>query len=156
MSTTIKDLHLQAFWICVAITAVVFAAMIYSLIKFRRSQAAMQNALMLQSTRVDVIWTVVPALILVAVAIPAAERILKPQDLRVPSGTEVRLLTSEDVIHSWYAPHPGLQRSAVPDLVKELWFEADSDREGIYRGQCAALELTAATPADSRTAQVLN
>lgn len=78
----IEHLHMQAFWICAAITVVVFGAMLYSLIKFRRSQTAVLGTTMLQSTRVEVIWTVIPALILVAVAIPAAELILKMEDMR--------------------------------------------------------------------------
>jgi cytochrome c oxidase subunit 2 len=60
--------------------------------------------------------------------------------LVVPSGTKVRLLlTSQDVIHAWYVPDFGLKRSAIPGFVNELWFRVDPGKEGIYRGQCAAL-----------------
>ena len=40
LSRAIYGLHMEAFWICVAIAVVVFGAMIYSLVKFRRSQGA--------------------------------------------------------------------------------------------------------------------
>ncbi len=72
----LSTLHLEAFWLCVAIALVVVAAMIYSLVKFRRSQGAVPGS-MLHSTKVELFWTVLPVLILVLVAIPAAELILK-------------------------------------------------------------------------------
>ncbi|MGD0501466.1 MAG: cytochrome c oxidase subunit II transmembrane domain-containing protein [Steroidobacteraceae bacterium] len=73
----IDALHLDAFWICVGIAIVVFGAMIYSLVKFRKSQNAMADPSMLHSTKAEVIWTLVSVLILVILAIPAAELILK-------------------------------------------------------------------------------
>jgi cytochrome c oxidase subunit 2 len=44
-----------------------------------------------------------------------------------------------DVIHAWWVPDFGAKRSAVPGFVNELWFKVDAGKEGIYRGQCAAL-----------------
>jgi cytochrome c oxidase subunit 2 len=82
ISRNIYDLHMEAFWICVAIAIVVFGAMIYSLVKFRKSQGAIPDTTMLHSTKVEIIWTVIPVLILVVVAIPAAELILKMEDMR--------------------------------------------------------------------------
>ncbi|MGA2397184.1 MAG: cytochrome c oxidase subunit II [Steroidobacteraceae bacterium] len=203
ISRDIYGLHMEAFWICVGIAIVVFGAMIYSLVKFRASQGAVPDTTMLHSTKVEIIWTIVPVVILVVMAIPAAELILKMEDMRnsdlsirvtgyqwkwqyqymdagagidffstlkqdsnfarqlhsgidpnavpnylldvdhplvVPSGTKVRLiLTSGDVIHAWYVPDFGLKRSAVPGFINELWFKVDPGKEGIYRGQCAAL-----------------
>jgi cytochrome c oxidase subunit 2 len=49
------------------------------------------------------------------------------------------LLTSQDVIHAWWVPDFGAKRSVVPGFVNELWFRIDPGKEGIYRGQCAAL-----------------
>ena len=82
MSRDIYDLHMEAFWICVAIAIVVFGAMIYSLVKFRASQGAVPDTTMLHSTKVEIIWTIVPVVILVVMAIPAAELILKMEDMR--------------------------------------------------------------------------
>jgi cytochrome c oxidase subunit 2 len=60
--------------------------------------------------------------------------------LVIPSGTKVRLLlTSQDVIHAWWVPDFGAKRSVIPGFVNELWFTVDPGKEGIYRGQCAAL-----------------
>jgi cytochrome c oxidase subunit 2 len=49
------------------------------------------------------------------------------------------LLTSQDVIHAWWVPDFGAKRAAIPGFVNELWFRVDPGKEGIYRGQCAAL-----------------
>jgi cytochrome c oxidase subunit 2 len=76
ISRDISVLHIEAFWLCVAIAIVVVGAMIYSLVKFRKSQGAVPGS-MLHSTKVEIFWTVIPVLILVLVAIPAAELILK-------------------------------------------------------------------------------
>src|SRR6202020_196191 len=82
ISRDIYDLHMEAFWICVAIAIVVFGAMIYSLVRFRASQGAVPDTTMLHSTKVEIIWTIIPVVILVVMAIPAAELILKMEDMR--------------------------------------------------------------------------
>src|SRR5580698_864870 len=196
-------LHMIVFWICVGIAVVVVGAMIYTLVKFRHSQGSVADTNMLHSTKVEIIWTIIPVLILVVMAVPAADLILKQEDTRnselsirvtgyqwkweynymdaaegvdffstlardsnfarqvnsgidpktvpnylldvdkpmvIPSGTKVRLLlTSQDVIHAWWVPDFGAKRAAIPGFVNELWFKVDPGKEGIYRGQCAAL-----------------
>jgi cytochrome c oxidase subunit 2 len=82
LSHAMYALHMEVFWICVGIAVVVFGAMIYSLVKFRRSQGAVADTNMLHSTKVEIIWTIVPVVILVVMAIPAAEVILKMEDSR--------------------------------------------------------------------------
>jgi cytochrome c oxidase subunit II len=203
LSKDMYALHMEVFWICVGIAVVVFGAMIYSLVKFRRSQGAIPDTTMVHSTKVEIIWTIIPVIILVVMAVPAADLILKQEDTRnselsirvtgyqwkwqyeymdagegvnffstlrqdsnfarqlrsgidpasvdnyllevdkrlvIPSGTKVRLLlTSMDVIHAWWVPDFGAKRSAIPGFVNELWFKVEPGKEGIYRGQCAAL-----------------
>ncbi|NND61180.1 MAG: cytochrome c oxidase subunit II [Gammaproteobacteria bacterium] len=78
------ELHMIVFWICVAIAIVVFGAMFYSLFKFRRSQGAVPDTTMVHSTRMEIIWTIIPIAILVAMAIPAAETLVKIEDTRSP------------------------------------------------------------------------
>jgi cytochrome c oxidase subunit II len=82
LSQDIYRIHMEVFWICVAIAVVVFAAMIYSLVKFRKSQGAIPDTKMVHSTKVEIIWTIIPVLILVVMAVPAAELILKMEDSR--------------------------------------------------------------------------
>ncbi|MBD8575292.1 cytochrome c oxidase subunit II [Pseudomonas syringae] len=70
VSQAVHTLHMTIFWICVAIGLVLFAAMAWSLFAHRRSRHA-QPAGFHENTRVEILWTVVPLLILVGMAIPA-------------------------------------------------------------------------------------
>ena len=56
----------------------------------------------------------------------------------LPVGKKVRiLLTSTDVIHTWWVPQFGVKRDAVPGFLRETWILIE--KPGIYRGQCAEL-----------------
>jgi cytochrome c oxidase subunit 2 len=56
----------------------------------------------------------------------------------VPVGTKVRfLITSADVIHSWWVPALAVKKDAIPGFVNESWTRIDEP--GIYRGQCTEL-----------------
>ena len=58
--------------------------------------------------------------------------------LVLPTNKKVRiLLTSTDVIHSWWVPAFGVKRDAVPGYLREMW--VNIDKPGTYRGQCAQL-----------------
>jgi cytochrome c oxidase subunit 2 len=58
--------------------------------------------------------------------------------LILPTNKKVRiLLTSTDVIHSWWVPAFGVKRDAVPGYLREMW--VNIEKPGIYRGQCAQL-----------------
>jgi cytochrome c oxidase subunit 2 len=60
--------------------------------------------------------------------------------LVVPAGTKVRLLiTAQDVIHAWWVPALAIKKDAIPGFVNEAWFKIDTDKVGLYRGQCAEL-----------------
>jgi cytochrome c oxidase subunit 2 len=82
LSQSMYALHMEVFWICVGIAVVVFGAMIYSLVKFRRSVGAVPDTTMVHSTKVEIIWTIIPVIILVVMAVPAADLILKQEDTR--------------------------------------------------------------------------
>jgi cytochrome c oxidase subunit 2 len=58
--------------------------------------------------------------------------------LIVPKGAKVRLLlTSNDVIHSWWVPDLAIKKDAVPGFIHETFFRAAE--AGVFRGQCAEL-----------------
>ncbi len=198
LSLETYDLHMMVFWWCVAIGIVVFGVMIFSLIKHRKSQGA-EPATFTHSTTAEIIWTTIPVIILVLMAVPTAETMVKMEDSRnpdlsivvtgyqwkwhykyqdtdvdfysslarsslearrkasgidpfsvanyllevdkplvVPRGAKVRLLvTSNDVIHSWWVPALSMKKDAIPGMVNETWFRANET--GTYRGQCAEL-----------------
>jgi cytochrome c oxidase subunit 2 len=75
-------LHMLILEICVGIAIVVFGAMIYSLVAFRRSQGAVADPNLTHSTKVEIVWTIVPIVILVLMAIPAARALVKIEDMR--------------------------------------------------------------------------
>jgi cytochrome c oxidase subunit II len=75
VSHAVFDLHMTIFWICVAIGIVVFGAMFWSMIVHRRSTGQVA-AKFHESTTVEILWTVVPLLILVAMAIPATKTLI--------------------------------------------------------------------------------
>ena len=81
LSKEIYGLHMKIFWYCVAIGIVVFGVMIYSLIKFRKSQGAQADTTLVHSTKVEIIWTVIPILILIAMAVPTARGLIAIENM---------------------------------------------------------------------------
>ncbi len=80
VSQSVYDLHMTIFWICVVIGIVVFGVMFWSMFKYRKSQGA-QPAQFHESTTVEIIWTLVPIVIMVAMAIPATATLVKMYDV---------------------------------------------------------------------------
>ena len=74
-----RNLHHLALIICTVIGIVVFGVLGYSLVKFRKSQGA-QAAKFSHSTKAEIIWTIVPVLILVGLAIPTARVLIEMED----------------------------------------------------------------------------
>jgi cytochrome c oxidase subunit 2 len=190
------SLHMTIFIICVLIGVVVYGVLFFSLIKYRKSKGAVP-AKFHHSTKVEVLWTVVPFLILIGMAIPSTRVLTQiydaseseldivvtgyqwrwqyrylsedgeevsffsnlatpdeqiynvaakgenyllevDQPLVLPVGRKVRfLLTSADVIHSWWVPDFAVKKDAVPGFMNESWVVAE--QTGTYRGQCTEL-----------------
>jgi cytochrome c oxidase subunit 2 len=81
VSREIYSLHMLVFWVCVAIGVVVFSALTYALVAFRKSGGA-KPATWDHSTLAEFVWTVVPVIILIALAIPAAKGLVMIEDTR--------------------------------------------------------------------------
>lgn len=81
ISREVYHLHMLVFYACCAIGALVFGVMIYSLINHRRSKNP-KPANFHESTTVEILWTVAPFIILIALAIPAAGTLIKMEDTR--------------------------------------------------------------------------
>jgi cytochrome c oxidase subunit 2 len=193
ISHKVYDLHMLTFQICVVICIGVFAVLIYSIFKHRKSKGA-KPASFHESTTVEIIWTTIPFLILVGMAVPATKTLLALEDTRdadmsikvtgyqwkwkydyldedisffsslttprdqienkaekgenylvevdnpivVPINKKIRfLITSNDVIHSWWVPALGWKQDAVPGFINDAWTELKEP--GTYRGKCAEL-----------------
>ena len=81
ISQDLYGLHMLVFWICVAIGVVVFGAMAWSILHHRKSKGAVA-ANFHESTTVEIVWTVVPLLILIGIAIPATGTLLDLEDAK--------------------------------------------------------------------------
>ena len=193
ISNSIFELHMYALWVCVAIAVVVYGVMFWSLFKYRKSKGA-KAAKFTHSTAMELIWTLIPIVILIALIFPSLKVLRAMYDsgnseinilvtgyqwkwkyeyiddgfsyfsnlstdrdsiykggkkddnyllevdnqLIVPVGKKVRfLVTSNDVIHSWWVPDFAVKRDAIPGYVNEAW--AIVNEEGVYRGQCTEL-----------------
>ena len=192
------EAHMVALWVCVVIGFLVFAAMAYAIFAFRKSKGAVA-ATFSHNTTAEILWTVIPVIILVVMAIPATSKLIAMYDTRnaemtvkvtgyqwmweydylgqdvrffsrldresdrlrqsgqrpdpathphyllevdnrlvLPVDTKVRfVITSDDVIHSWWVPALGWKQDAVPGIINENWTLIE--KPGIYRGQCAEL-----------------
>jgi cytochrome c oxidase subunit II len=81
LSKKIYSLHQLIMWVCVILAVVVFGVMIYSIVKFRKSQGAEPDRTMIHSTKVEIVWTVIPILILIGMAVPIAKTLIEIEDM---------------------------------------------------------------------------
>jgi cytochrome c oxidase subunit II len=193
LSKDMYDLHMIAMLICALIGLVVFGVMFYSLIHHRKSKGV-TPASFHDNIRLEILWSIIPFLILVGLAIPATRVLMRMDDssdsdvtikvvgsqwkwqyqyldqgisyfsnlstpydqiqnkekkgqwyllevdkpLVLPVNKKIRfLVTSTDVIHSWWVPDLGIKRDAMPGFMYEAW--AIIKKPGVYRGQCTEL-----------------
>ena len=193
ISSQVYDLHMLMFMVCVVIAVVVFGVMFISMFLHRKSRGA-KPANFHESVKVEIAWTVVPFIILILMAFPAAKTLIAMEDtseadmtvlvtgsqwkwhykymdsdvefystlatqqeqirnkfakgenyllevdrpLVIPTGQKVRfLITSDDVIHSWWVPDFAIKKDANPGFINEAW--TNVNEPGVYRGQCAEL-----------------
>ncbi len=86
ISRDIYSLHMLIFWVCCAIAVFVFGWMIVALVLHRKSRGV-EAAQFSHSTKAEIIWTAIPAVILVAMAVPAAKTMIAVEDDRNPDLT---------------------------------------------------------------------
>lgn len=75
----IFSLHMTIFWICVIIFVFVFSFMFYSIFAHRKSKNY-EPSQFSHSTSVEIVWTIVPFIILVVMAVPATQVLIKMED----------------------------------------------------------------------------
>lgn len=75
ISHIVYDLHMLILWICVVIGIVVFGAMFWSILHHRKAKGAVA-AQFHHNITIEIIWTAIPALILVAMAYPATKTLI--------------------------------------------------------------------------------
>ena len=75
LSRNIYDLHMLIFYICCVIAVVVFGVMFWSIFRHRKSRGV-TAAQFHHHTTVEIIWTAIPMLILILMAIPATKSLI--------------------------------------------------------------------------------
>jgi cytochrome c oxidase subunit II len=194
------SMHNQFMIIITVLFVVVFAIMVYSMLKHRKSAGAEPASFSGPTGALQWFWVMVPFAMLlfidfVLMGIPAFHAVIDMEDTRtkadmvlkvtgmqwkwqyeypdsgikyistlttprdqiegkapkgehyllevdnevvLPVGKKVRiLLTSTDVIHTWWVPQFGVKRDAIPGFLRETWVRIEEP--GTYRGQCAEL-----------------
>ena len=79
VSSDIYTLHWGILWVCVVIFVIVFGAMFWSIFKHRRSAGA-KAAQFHENTTIELIWTIVPFIILIGMAYPATKTVIEMKD----------------------------------------------------------------------------
>jgi len=79
------DLHMIVLWICVVIGIGVFTVMFTSIVLHRKSRGH-EAAKFNHSTKAEIIWTIIPVLILIVMAVPATTALVRMED---SSGAEM-------------------------------------------------------------------
>ncbi len=86
ISQRVQSLHHMSLAVCVVVGVIVFGAMFYSIFAHRRSRHPVP-ATFHESTKVEVLWTLVPTLILIGMAIPATVTLRAIEDNSDPDLT---------------------------------------------------------------------
>ena len=94
ISRRVYDMHMMVLWICFWIGVVVFGAMTISIVKHRKSKGV-KPADFYESLTAEIAWTVVPFIILIAMAVPAAKTLI------VMEQTEDAEITLKITGHQW-------------------------------------------------------
>ena len=81
ISIEIYDLHMLVMWVCTVIGVITFGLMIYALVNHRKSKG-FEPAEFSHDTRAEVIWMIIPTLIVIGLALPAAKTLVKIEDNR--------------------------------------------------------------------------
>lgn len=79
VSRDIHDLHMYILWVCVVIGVLVYSLITYSVIHHRKSKGVIA-AQFHENTKLEAVWTVIPFLILLTMAIPATRIMVKAYD----------------------------------------------------------------------------
>ena len=79
VSQAAYDIHMIMMWICTAIGIAVFGFMFYVMYAHRKSRGAVAENFH-ENVLVELLWTIVPAIILIVMAVPATTALLKVYD----------------------------------------------------------------------------
>ncbi len=111
------DLHMTVLWICIIIGALVYSTMFTSIVLHRKSRGH-KAAQFSHSTRAEIIWTIIPVLILVAMALPATRALIRLEDT---SGAEMTIkITGFQWRWKYEYPDQGIQYISSLDAASNV------------------------------------
>ena len=112
---TIHGLYVSVFWWCMVILVVVWAVLAYIVVRFRENPDRPPPKQIHGHLGMEIAWTIGPALIVVAIAIPAIQATFRTQ---TPPGPEANALVVEVVGHQywWEYRYPDLGVSTANEL----------------------------------------
>lgn len=119
------EAHMLALWICVIIGLIVFGAMAYAMFKFRKSKGAVPDTTLVHSTKLEIIWTVVPVILLVAMAFPATSKLIAMYDTR-DAGMTVKITGYQWL---WKYEYPGDKPGESVSFTSRLDRKSDEIRQ---------------------------
>ena len=79
ISNEVFELHMLIFWICVVIGVLVFGVMFYSMYAHTKKKNPVP-ATFSDNHKLEIAWTIIPFLILIAMAVPASKTLIKMYD----------------------------------------------------------------------------
>jgi cytochrome c oxidase subunit II len=123
ISREVYNLHMMAFWVCVVIGILVFGVMIWSIVFHRRSRGAVADVTLVHNTKVEIIWTAIPVIILIAMAIPSARGIVLIGD-DANSQLDIKVTGFQ---WGWQYTYPGKGVSFVSKLDEKSMAASDLD-----------------------------
>lgn len=147
-------------WVCIVFFFILMVPTFYFVSKYKRRKEGEVTSAIDHSTKIEVVWTVIPLVILVALffvgltgwvntqVAPADAMEVQvtaqkwnwsfkypngttsPGKLVLPKDKPVRLvMSSTDVIHSFYVPEFRVKQDAIPGVYTSLWFQPTEVRE---------------------------
>ena len=169
----VDKLFRTTLWLATLVFIIVEAGLLWAIFKFRGKPDDAEPKQVHGSTTVEIIWTVIPALVLAVVAVPTVQTIFETakvpaaspdgqaplrvdvvghqwwwefrypelgivtaNEVYVPVGRTVNfVLTTKDVLHSFWIPQFAGKRDVFPNRETRLWFTAKET--GAFPGACA-------------------
>jgi cytochrome c oxidase subunit 2 len=156
------------YWICVGFFVLVVGAMIYFAIRYKRKSDTERTSPVDHNFRLEVVWSLVPSILLVWLFVLGLENFANAEtspneayqirvtgqmwnwsfeypdgtqtdELYVPAGRNIKVvMSSKDVIHSFFIPEFRVKQDVVPGMYSSLWFNAKLGDDG--KGYDTAIE----------------
>ena len=136
--TGLVTLHNTIGFYLIVISIAVFWVMFSIIYYYNINKNPIPHKYLTHGTVLELIWTITPALILIAIAFPSFRLLDVDNKLIIPVDCHIRLIiTGSDVLHSFAVPSLGLKLDAVPGRLNQVSFLCE--RPGTFYGQCSEI-----------------